>query len=99
VPPVVASIADITAEQKGTVFAVTGTLGDPRSIPGGVVYPIVDDSGEMVVLFWDKQVSGEERDALESGVRIRVTAPLGIYQEALQLVPENAAAFRVEPDE
>jgi len=92
-------IADITAEQKGEVFTVIGTLGEPKSIRGGVIYPITDESGEMVVLFWDKQVSGEERDALESGVRLRVTAPLVVYNDVLELIPENAGAFIVEAAE
>ena len=97
--PIVASIAEITAEQEGGVFTVTGTLGDPRSIRGGVIYPISDDSGEMVVLFWDRQVSGEERDALEAGVRLTVTAPLTVYKGTLELIPENADSFRVETEE
>jgi len=99
-PPVsdgtITPIASITAEQKGAMFTVVGTLGEPRSIPGGVIYPIDDDSGEMVVLFWDKKVSGEERDALESGVRLRVTAPLVVYKGTLELVPEDVGAFHVE---
>ncbi len=90
------SIADITAAQKGEVFTVTGTLGEPKSIRGGVIYPITDASGEMVVLFWDKNVSGEERDALESGVRLRVTAPLVVYKGVLELIPEDVGSFRVE---
>ena len=89
-------IADITAEQKGEVFTVVGTLGEPKSIRGGVIYPIADASGKMVVLFWDKQVSGEERDALESGVRLHVTAPLEVYKGVLELIPEDVGAFRVE---
>ncbi len=92
------SIADITAEQKGEVFTVVGTLGEPKSIRGGVIYPIADDSGEMVVLFWDKQVSGEERDALESGIRLRVTAPLVVYKGVLELIPEDVGSFRVEQE-
>lgn len=92
----VSRIADISAEQQGERFTVVGTLGEPRSIPGGVLYPIADDSGEMVVLFWDKQVSGEERAALESGIRLRVTAPLVVYKGTLELVPEDAGAFQVE---
>jgi len=95
----VSQIADITAEKKGEVFTISGTLGEPKSIRGGVIYPITDDSGEMVVLFWDKQVSGEERDALESGVRLRVTAPLVVYKGVLELIPENAGAFLVEAGE
>ncbi len=89
-------IAGITAGQKGEVFTVVGTLGEPESIRGGVIYPIADASGEMRVLFWDKQISGEERDAVESGIRLRVTAPLVVYKGELELVPEDVGAFRVE---
>ncbi|HKL22816.1 MAG TPA: hypothetical protein VJ904_13495, partial [Tichowtungia sp.] len=38
----VTPIASITEERKGDPFTVTGTLGAPRSIPGGVIYPIRD---------------------------------------------------------
>ncbi len=92
----VTPISGITAEQKGEVFTVVGMLGEPRSIPGGVIYPIADDSGEMVVLFWDKKVSGEEHDALESGVRLKVTAPLDVYKGTLELIPKDVGAFSVE---
>ncbi len=92
----ISPISSITAEQKGDVFTIVGTLGEPKSIRGGVIYPIADDSGEMVVLFWDKNVSGEERDALESGVRLRVTAPLVVYKGILELIPEDVGSFCVE---
>lgn len=95
---VLTSIREIRAEQEGQVFTIRGTLGEPRSIRGGVIYPISDDSGEMVVLFWDKQVSGEERDALEEGVRLKVTAPLVVYKDVLELVPEDVGGFVVEED-
>jgi DNA/RNA endonuclease YhcR with UshA esterase domain len=90
-------VADIAAEQAGDIFTVSGTLGEPRSIRGGVIYPLTDGSGEIAVLFWDKQVSGDERAALESGVRVRVTAPLVVYKGTLELVPVDEGGFRVEP--
>jgi DNA/RNA endonuclease YhcR with UshA esterase domain len=89
-------IDEIKAEQQGEVFTVSGTLGEPRSVRGGVIYPLADAGGEIALVFWDKQVSGEERDALESGVRVRVTAPLVIYKGTLELVPEDAGGFKVE---
>lgn len=92
-------IADITADQKDQLFTVVGTLGEPRSIRGGVIYPLADESGEILVLFWDKKISGEERDALESGVRLRVTAPLVVYKDTLELVPEDVGSFSVEGGE
>lgn len=96
--PSVSQIADITASQKGEVFTIVGMLGEPKSIRGGVIYPISDGSGEMVLLFWDKQISGEERDALESGVRLRVTAPLEVYKDVLELIPADVGSFHVEVD-
>lgn len=95
----IASIADITEDREGSVFTISGTLGEPRSIRGGVMYPIADASGDMVVLFWDTQVSGEERAGLKAGVRLRVTAPLVVYHGTLELIPEDAGAFRVEANE
>jgi hypothetical protein len=92
-------IADIKAEQQGDIFTVSGTLGEPRSVRGGVLYPLSDESGEIAILFWDKQVSGEERAALETDVRVRVTAPLVVYKGTLELVPEDAGGFRVEAEQ
>ena len=92
-------ISDITAEQKDQSFTVVGTLGEPRFIRGGVIYPLTDGSGEILVLFWDKQISGEEHAALESGIRLRVTAPLEVYKGMLELIPQDAGAFHVEAGE
>lgn len=89
-------IADIKAERKGDVFTVDGRLGEPRSVRGGVIYPLTDDSGTINVVFWDKKVSGEDRAALESGVRIRVTAPLVVYKGKLELIPVDVGGFNVE---
>lgn len=94
--PVHASVADINAEQEGTIFMVNGTLGEPRSVPGGIIYPLCDDTGEMDVLFWDTKISGKERDALEAGVHLCVTAPLICYKGTLELVPEDVESFRVK---
>jgi RecJ-like exonuclease len=94
----ISRIADITAERKGDVFTVDGRLGEPRSVRGGVIYPLTDDSGTIDVVFWDKKVSGEDRAALESGVRIRVTAPLTVYKGKLELVPVDVGGFTVEAE-
>jgi exonuclease VII large subunit len=89
-------IADISADREGAVFTVSGTLGEPNSIRGGVAWPLSDDSGQITLLFLDRQVSGAERGALEAGVRVRVTAPLTVYKGALELIPVDAGGFRVE---
>lgn len=89
-------IADIQADQTGTVFTVSGTLGEPRSVRSGVIYPLTDYSGTIDLVFWDKQVPGEERAALESGVRVRVTAPLTVYKGKLELITVDVGGFTVE---
>lgn len=89
-------IADINVEQQGNIFTVSGVLGEPRSVRGGVLYPLTDNSGEIALVLWDKQIPGPERDALESGVRVRVTAPLTVYKGTLELVPADAGGVKVE---
>ena len=89
------SIGDVIAEMEGRRVIAEGVLGEPRSIPGGVIYPLTDSSGTILALFWDKQISGEERDVLDEGVSIQIEAPVMLYKGILELVPENIGAFQV----
>jgi len=89
------NISAITEKMEKQVVSVEGVLGAPKSIPGGVLYPLADGSGTITVVFWDKQVSGEERDALDEGVRVRITAPVKVYRGKLELVPKDVGAFQV----
>lgn len=95
VPPVELSIGDITPAMEDRRIIAEGVLGVPRSIPGGVVYPLADATGEVALLLWDKQVSGEERDMLDEGVRVRVEAPVHVFQGQLELVPKDVGGFQV----
>ncbi len=88
-------VSGITEKMEKQVVSVEGILGSPRSIPGGVLYPLDDGSGTIAVVFWDKQVSGEERDALDEGVRVRITAPVKVYRGKLELVPKDVGAFQL----
>ena len=88
-------IGDITPEMEGRWVISEGVLGEPRSIPGGVIYPFTDTTGTILALFWDKCISGEERDALDEGVRIRLEAPVVLYKETLELVPKDVGGFQV----
>jgi DNA/RNA endonuclease YhcR with UshA esterase domain len=89
------NVSGITAKMEKQMVTVQGELGAPRAIPGGVVYPLDDGSGTIEVLFWDKQVSGEERDALDEGVRVRITAPVVVYKGTLELVPVDVGGFQL----
>lgn len=94
-PSVWLEIGDITAEHEDDWVIVEGVLGEPRSIPGGVIYPLTDSSGSIAALFWDKNVSGEQRDALDEGVRIRIEAPVVVYKGNLELVPPGFGSFQI----
>ncbi|MDH3982431.1 MAG: OB-fold nucleic acid binding domain-containing protein [Kiritimatiellaceae bacterium] len=88
------NISVIKTDMEKRVVEVVGVLGEPRSIPGGVVYPLSDQSGTIPVVFWDRNISGEERDVLDEHVRIRVIAPVGLYKGIPQLVPEDVGGFQ-----
>lgn len=89
------AVSGITAKMEKQIVSVQGVLGAPRSIPGGVVYPLDDGTGRISLLFWDRKVSGEERDVLDEGVRVRVTAPVVVYKGRLELVPEDVGGFQI----
>ncbi|MBM4152605.1 MAG: hypothetical protein FJ220_03670 [Kiritimatiellaceae bacterium] len=95
-PSALQPIGDLRVNQQGEVFTVGGILGEPRSIRGGVIYPLMDESGEIPVVLWDKQISGEERAVLDAGLRIRITAPLVVYKGSLELVPADAGGLIIE---
>lgn len=88
-------VSGIVPAMETQVVDVVGVLGAPRSIPRGVVYLLNDESGEIEVVFWDRKVSGEERDDLDEGVRVRVCAPVEIYKGKVQLVPQDLSGFQV----
>lgn len=88
-------IGSITTEMKGRWVIAEGVLGKPNSIPGGVMYPFTDATGTILALFWDRNISGEERDALDEEVRIRIEAPVVVYKGKLELVPVDVGGFQV----
>lgn len=89
-------IGTLTAEMKGRVFTVRGTLGEPRSLMKGIIYPLNDGTGKIDLLLWDRMVPGAERDRLEPGRTVKATGLVGDYQGALQLVPANPQAIELE---
>ncbi|MDF7806751.1 hypothetical protein P4E94_04820 [Pontiellaceae bacterium B12219] len=88
-------IGSITEEMTDEVVIAEGVLGPPQSIPGGVIYPMSDETGSILALFWDKNISGEERDALDEDVRVRIEAPVVVYKGKLELVPVDVGGFEV----
>lgn len=89
-------IGTITAAAVGKKCTLEGMLGEPRSIKGGVIYPMADESGSIKLVLWDKSVSGPGRDALAAGCRVVVTGKILEYKGDLELVPDNIEAVRIE---
>ncbi|MBU1694843.1 MAG: hypothetical protein KJ726_05365 [Verrucomicrobia bacterium] len=89
-------IGKLTVEMKGRVFTVRGTLGEPRSLMKGIIYPLNDGTGQIDLLLWDRLVPGPERDRLEPGQKVKATGLIGEYKGALQIVPSNPQALELE---
>jgi DNA/RNA endonuclease YhcR with UshA esterase domain len=81
---------------KGRVFTVRGTMGEPRSLMKGIIYPLNDGTGQIDLLLWDRLVPGPERDRLEPGRTVKATGMIGEYKGALQIVPANPQAVILE---
>lgn len=89
-------IGTITTAMVGKKCTVRGVLGEPRSIKGGVIYPMTDGSGSIKLVLWDKSVSGPGRDALAAGCQVVVTGKLLEYKGDLELAPDTIEAVRIE---
>ena len=87
----------LTKKMVGKKCTVSGELGEPKSIRGGVVYPLTDGTGSIKLVLWDKSVFGPGRDALAVGCRVVVTGKILDYKGELELVPDNIEAIRIEP--
>lgn len=96
-PGAAVGIASVTAAMKGRVCTVRGTLGEPESLRGGVKMPLTDETGSLVLLLWDRNVPGDQRAALQPGVKVLVTGLVSDYKGVLQLVPQSAQAVQVQP--
>lgn len=89
-------IGMITTAMVGKKCTVRGVLGEPRSIKGGVIYPMTDGAGSIKLVLWDKSVSGPGRDALAAGCQVVITGKLLEYKGDLELVPDTIEAVRIE---
>ena len=91
-------VSAVTKAMLKQTCTVRGKLGEPRSIRGGVIFPLTDDSGEIQVVLWDRRVPGAERDRLAAGAVVLVSGEVDEYRGALQLVPAKPQHIRVEKE-
>ncbi len=88
-------IASIDASSVGQIVSVSGKLDEPKSIRGGVIYPLQSGDKRIQILIWDKEISGEERDALEAGVDVTIKGEVKEYKGTLQVVPRDRGDIQV----
>lgn len=80
-------VSAVTRDLLKQTVTVSGTLGEPKSLRGGIIFPLSDESGEIQVVLWDRRVPGPDRDRLSAGARVTVTGEVGEYKGTLQIVP------------
>jgi DNA/RNA endonuclease YhcR with UshA esterase domain len=89
-------ISTITAENDGERLTVSGVLGKARSIKSGIIYPLRDKTGSILLLLWDRNVPGEARDDLKPGIKVTVTGDIKLYKGDLEIIPANANAIHLK---
>ena len=95
--PAPVAIAAITADAKGQIRAVQGTLGAPRSLGKGTAYTLSDESGSIDLVLWDSTVPAEVRDALGENLSVSAVGVVGEYEGQLQLKANPGASVRPLP--
>jgi len=89
-------IGRINEAMKGAICMVKGVLGDFRPIKGGVVYRLKDDTSQIDVVLWDRNMPPTIRETFKPGQKVQVTGKVGDYKGNLQLVPRQEKDIRIE---
>ena len=92
-----ASIADIKKSDEGKVFTLRGKLGEPKSVRGGVIYPLTEGKASISMVLWDRSVPGDARDQLTSGCTVIVSGEIKVFKDVLEIVPANPQALQMVP--
>jgi DNA/RNA endonuclease YhcR with UshA esterase domain len=88
-PATVTPIASLTTANEGQVLTVEGTLGEVETFSQGLRFPLQDDDGEIVLLLWQNVIDAyPDAGKLKTGLRVRITGEIQVYQGALEIVPE-----------
>lgn len=90
-------VSSIVASEKGQTRVVKGTLGAPRALRGGVVYPLTDDTGTIDLVFWESIIPAEVLGALAEGGKIAAIGEVGEFDGKLQLKAAKGYSAMVIP--
>ena len=85
-PPV--PVAQITAATVNSYATVEGALSEPADLEGkGTTYKLTDDSGSILVVFWNSSVPADLQQKAAAAARVRVNGKVKDYQGKLEVVP------------
>ena len=95
-PPV--PVAQVTAANSAGGYAtVEGALSDPADLDGkGASYKLSDDTGSILVIFWNGTVPPDLQQKAAAAKRVRVNGKVKVYRETLEIVPGPTGVEIVE---
>lgn len=95
-PPV--PVAQVTAANGAGGYAtVEGALSEPADLDGkGASYKLSDDTGSILVIFWNSTVPPDLQQKAAAAKRVRVNGKVKVYRETLEIVPGPTGVEIVE---
>ena len=94
-PPV--PVAQVTAEAAGNYVTVEGALSGASDRAGkGTAYTLADDTGSILVVFWNDSVPVDLQQKAAAAARVRVNGKVKDFQGTLQVTPGPTGVEIVE---
>jgi len=80
------AVSSISLADMGQARVVKGTLGAPRALRGGVVYPLTDDTGSIDLVLWESSIPVEVLNALGEGAKVAAIGEVGAFGDNMQII-------------
>lgn len=89
--PVARTIASLTQADKDARVIVQAKITRASEFSQGMRYTLDDGTGKIILLIWsDVLAKLSNRNALIAGAEVRVTGKLDVFNDTLEVIPENA---------
>ena len=90
-------VAQVTAEAAGNYVTVEGALSGASDRAGkGTAYTLADDTGSILVVFWNDSVPVDLQQKAAAAARVRVNGKVKDFQGTLQVTPGPTGVEIVE---
>ena len=81
-------VSSVTADAADTYVTVEGALSAPSDRAGkGTAYTLTDDTGSVMVVFWNTSIPADLQQKAAAAPRVRVNGKVKDYQGTLQITP------------